>query len=58
MQMRYMLRGIQLRRSLPYLADEKPFKWTGSREWRLDLADDDYVDWGLPAAPRRKPATG
>ena len=54
MQMRYMVRGIQLRRSLPYLRDGREFAWSGSRKWRVRLAEDDYVDWGIPAAPRRK----
>lgn len=56
MQMRYMERGIQLRRSLSYLRDEREFAWSGSRKWRVRLAEDDYVDWGIPAAPRRNAA--
>ena len=53
MQMRYMARGIQLRRSLPYLEGEREYTWTGDHRWRVDLDESDYVDWGLPAAPRR-----
>jgi ectoine hydroxylase-related dioxygenase (phytanoyl-CoA dioxygenase family) len=47
LEMRYMARGIQLRRSL--YRDEEPYTWSGADKWRADLATDDFVDWGMPS---------
>lgn len=47
LEMRYMARAIQLRRSLH--PDEEPYVWKGSDQYRADLAEDDFVDFGMPS---------
>jgi hypothetical protein len=49
LQMRFMLRGVQLRQRLDYTRGEEPYEWKGDPQWRVDLAEDDPVEWDLPA---------
>jgi hypothetical protein len=49
LQMRFMLRGIQLRRRLYPDLDEQPFTWRGAPTWRVELDEDDIVEWDLAA---------
>jgi phytanoyl-CoA hydroxylase len=49
LQMRFMLRGIQLRRRLYADSDEAPFCWRGDAAWHVDLSEEDVVEWDLPA---------